>query len=165
MDNITQRNFNVFFTTCQIVHLILLGVKKPGIPRNNPYMQETNLVKILWSDQWPTVNPFQDHVSHFGALWRCGAASGKQVPQALVGLYHFWILFPFATVVYLIIFFKTPSQPLLYVPFLKVLAKNWRFAPNFDSSCGGQARFARRIVRFAHNMAARILVKILSKNI
>ena len=131
MDNITKRNLNVFFTTCRIVHLILLGVKKPGIPRNNPYMQETNSVKILWSDQWPTVNPFQDHVSHFGALWRCGAASGKQVPQALVGLYHFWILFPFATVVYLIIFLKTPSQPLLYVPFLKVLAKNWRFAPNF----------------------------------
>ena len=39
--------------------------------------------------------------------------------------------------------------------FLIVLAKNWRFAPNFDSSCGGQARFARKIVRFAHNMAAR----------
>ena len=42
----------------------------------------------------------------------------------------------------------------------KVLAKNLRFATDFDSSCGEQARFAHRIVRFAHNMAARPFLEI-----
>ena len=42
----------------------------------------------------------------------------------------------------------------------KVLAKNLRFATNFDSSCGEQPRFDHRIVRYAHNIAARPFLEI-----
>ena len=35
----------------------------------------------------------------------------------------------------------------------KLLAKNWRSAPSFDSSCGGLARFARKLFCFSQKSA------------
>ena len=37
---------------------------------------------------------------------------------------------------------------------LNILEKNWRSVPSFDSSCGGLARFAHKIVCFSQKVLA-----------
>ena len=45
-----------------------------------------------------------------------------------------------------------------------ILAKNWRSAPSFDSSCGGLARFARKIVCFLKKLLASLACLIHNLN-